>query len=77
MFVRRGDEVSVTGTASPMAITVCKQRHGTAWRGEIGGFFNRTLRQYVVDQFQVGPTRYLDAHAYAPIEGEYDSLFPT
>lgn len=65
LFVKRAsaDAGAVLGQCSPMRIAIRKQRYGTGWTGEIGGFFHRGLRQFVPDQWQTQPTQYLPVMA--------------
>lgn len=53
------DAGAVTELCSPMLIAVRKQRYGSGWCGEIGGWFHRGLRQFVTDQWQASPYPYL------------------
>jgi len=64
VFIRRKREESV-GDASPMMISVRKQRHGTGALGDVMGWFHRRWKQFNIEQFPQGPTRYLPEDAYA------------
>ena len=63
IFVRRKREES-SGDASPMMISIRKQRHGTGALGDVVGWFHRKWKQFHVDQFPAGPIRYLPEDAY-------------
>lgn len=66
VFVRRSvNEAAIGGNATPMAVSIRKQRHGTGATGDVTGWFHRQFRQFHVDQFQTAPIRYLPAAAYA------------
>lgn len=65
IFVRRAkDESTCPDSMTPMIISVRKQRHGSGATGNISGWFHRHLRQFHIDQFPPGPTRYLPEDAY-------------
>jgi twinkle protein len=65
VFVRRAtNEATISGEATPMAIAVRKQRHGTGSTGDITGWFHRGFRQFHVDQFAAAPIQYLPPEAY-------------
>jgi hypothetical protein len=67
IFVRRAkNESSVSGDATPMAIAIRKQRHGTGSCCDITGWFHRPLRQFHSSQWVPQPTRYLPDAAYEP-----------
>jgi twinkle protein len=65
VFVRRKEADTPLAGATGMKITIRKQRHGHGGLGDITGWFHRGMRQFQVDQFPEGPTRYLPADAYA------------
>lgn len=68
IFVRRTktrDSYAGNADATPMCISVRKQRHNEGVLGEIEGWFHRPYRQFTRDQFPDGPTRYLPDDAYA------------
>jgi twinkle protein len=69
LFVKRAsqDEGVVLDDRSPMRIAVRKQRYGTGWTGEIGGWFHRGFRQFVCDQWQERPQQYLSRYAHETI----------
>jgi twinkle protein len=63
VFVRRGkSEMSIDGL-TPMRLAIRKQRI-LGYVGDIVGWFNRSLRQFKVDQFDQRPTQYLPKQAY-------------
>lgn len=66
VFVRRAvsAESQRFEDATPMVITIRKQRHGTGMCGDIQGWFHRAHRQYKPAQWWDGPTRYLPDDAY-------------
>jgi twinkle protein len=67
LFVKRAtneDRAMFEPHLREMRINIRKQRYGTGHIGETGGFFNTQLRQFVIDQFQTVPTRYLPETAY-------------
>lgn len=66
VFIRRAvDTESLRfDDATPMLVTVRKQRHGTGMCGDIQGWFHRAHRQYQAERWWSGPTRYLPDHAY-------------
>jgi twinkle protein len=66
IFVRRAKAESLTANVevTPMRIAILKQRHGTGKTGEIQGWFNRSLRQFKVGQFDLLPEPYLPRDAY-------------
>ena len=65
VFVRRAkdDSVMPTLSASPMVISIRKQRYGGAI-GDIGGWFDRSWLQYKPNQFDGAPQRYLPDAVY-------------
>jgi twinkle protein len=64
VFVRRKEGDTPLAGATGMKITIRKQRHGHGGLGDITGWFHRNMRQFHVEQFPTGPTRYLPADAY-------------
>jgi len=65
LFVRRSkNEFDVSRDSTPMLIAIRKQRHGTGEIGDIVGWYHRGIRQFHVEQFPHGPTRYLPEDAY-------------
>ena len=64
IFVRRKRDEGIVREASPMLISIRKQRHGTGYLGDIQGWFQRQLRQFHLNEFAVMPTRYLPDDAY-------------
>lgn len=65
LFVRRSaSEQASSGIATPMLISIRKQRHGTGSTGDIAGWFHRGHRQFHTDQFCDVAERYLPAAAY-------------
>ena len=68
IFVRRSterNEYASKAGATPMCISIRKQRHFNGALGDVAGWFHRDLRQFHLDQFQREPTRYLPDDAYA------------
>lgn len=63
IFVRRKRN-EAPADASPMMIAIRKQRHGSGALGNVEGWFHRHHRQFHMDQFPAGPTRYLPEDAY-------------
>lgn len=64
LFTRRGKGLAHDMSLSPMKIAIRKQRHTPAYHGDLDGWFNRTLRQFKLDQFDQVPTQYLPKQAY-------------
>ena len=64
IFVRRKREDGMARDASPMLVSIRKQRHGTGYLGDVQGWFQRQLRQFHLNEFAVMPTRYLPEDAY-------------
>lgn len=64
LFVRRSKDEPASAEATPMCVSVKKQRYGTGYLGDVVGYFHRTLRQFVRDPMQEGPTKYLPDMAY-------------
>lgn len=65
VFVRRSSDEKFGDLQTGMKILILKQRHGTGAIGDVTGWFRREWHQFVIDQFQSAPTRYLPADAYA------------
>lgn len=65
VFIRRLREEASTNDYSRMLISIRKQRHGSGYLGDVQGWFQRSMRQFHLDQFPAGPTRYLPEDAYA------------
>lgn len=65
IFIRRGQSASNDDSVTAMQIAVKKNRHDPAFIGNIAGWFNRSMRQYALDQFSMTPRRYLPEQAYA------------
>lgn len=62
IFVMRAfdqEAMAMRGECSPMRLMVRKQRYGTAFLGEIQGWFHRRLRQFVLTEWQDHATQYL------------------
>lgn len=62
IFVARAwqaEQTAMQGECTPMALHIRKQRYGTGFIGDMGGWFNRRLRQFVLTPHQGEPTRYL------------------
>lgn len=70
LFVKRAAQEAgaMVGPCTPMVIGIKKQRYGTGFIGDIGGWFHRGLRQFVTDQHQERPVRYLTKYAHDDIE---------
>lgn len=66
LFIRRSPNESADPLApdTPMKIAIRKQRHGVGALGDIAGWFHRGWRQFTVEQFPSGPTRYLPEDAF-------------
>lgn len=73
LFVKRShQEAGATfGHCTPMAVSIKKQRYGTGFVGDIGGWFHRGLRQFVPTQFHDEPMQYLTHEAHKDIEREF------
>jgi twinkle protein len=67
VFIRRSKDEGPTGMAdaTPMLISIRKQRHGSGAIGNITGWYHRHLRQFHVEQFPRHAMRYLPEDAYA------------
>lgn len=66
IFIRRAQNegVNPSASASPMLISIRKQRHWRGTLGDIQGWFHRDWRQFHTEKFPSGPTRYLPKQAY-------------
>jgi KaiC/GvpD/RAD55 family RecA-like ATPase len=66
VFVRRSETESVDPMAAstPMCIAIRKQRYGRGYLGNLTGWFHRQWRQFHMEQFPRGPSRYLPEDAY-------------
>lgn len=66
IFVRRPPKTD--GPADPartaMCVSIKKQRHGSGEVGNISGWYQRQFKQFHIEQFPQGPTRYLPEDAY-------------
>lgn len=76
VFVRRAPKseapLTMPQDATPMRMSIRKQRHGSGRTGNIEGWFHRNLRQYHPDQFVKQAVRYLPDAAY---EGRGDVFY--
>lgn len=66
VFVRRGNPIEgrVPAIITPMQICIRKQRNGSGWLGNLGGWYHRNFRQFSTDQFLTQPAHYLPEDAY-------------
>lgn len=64
LFIRRGPSTANDDAVTAMQIVVKKNRHDPAFIGNITGWFNRSIRQYALDQWSTTPRRYLPDDAY-------------
>lgn len=64
VFVRKGPPAQMSDELTAMQVKVKKQRHDPAFTGDVVGWFNRRIRQFVPDQFTTHPTQYLPKQAY-------------
>lgn len=67
IFIRRTvakNEYSANAEATPMCISVRKQRHGSGALGDVTGWYQRRWRQFSEDQFAESAYRYLPDDAY-------------
>lgn len=64
IFIRRGQVATNHYGVTAMQIVVKKNRHDPSFIGNIAGWFNRDIRQYVADQFTSTARRYLPTEAY-------------
>lgn len=69
LFVRRAQksEYGPDAWATPMCVAIRKQRHGTGALTDINGWFQRQHKQFTLDQFPQGPTRYLPDDAFREV----------
>jgi len=69
LFIKRATQEAgaIIGQCTPMVIAVRKQRYGSGFIGDIGGWFHRGLRQFVEYQHQEAPEQYLTAEAHRSI----------
>lgn len=65
IFVRRSKAEAPGDNAVGMLVTILKQRHGDGGLGDVAGWYQRAWRQFSVEQFPVGPLRYLPPEAFA------------
>lgn len=67
LFVRRSADEGKSPymPATPMCISIRKQRHGYGSLGDVTGYFHRKFRQFHTEQGQMEPTRYLPDDAYS------------
>lgn len=73
VFVRRAkNEAQISGSVTPMAVSIRKQRHGTGATGDVTGWFHRNFRQFHGSQHTTAPIEYLPAEAYGPPAQEVD-----
>lgn len=71
LFVKRDFDTetqTIAGDATRMKIQVAKQRYGTAFIGEIDGWFSRKFRQFVMSEWQSSPMQYLPDMAQRDIQ---------
>lgn len=66
LFVRRSmdEAANPLQEATNMCVSIRKQRHGYGSLGDIVGHFHRGFRQFHIEKFPQGPTRYLPEDAY-------------
>ena len=76
LFVKRAKNENAVSSpdVTPMLVSALKQREHPGWIGDVVGWYNRNMHQFVFDQFQAEPTRYLCADAYK-YRVATDSLF--
>lgn len=68
LFVRRThdkQDYAPNAEATPMCISIRKQRHFSGAICDIPGFYQRSLRQFSLDQFPMVQAHYLPAEAFA------------
>lgn len=67
IFVRRAstENEDPLAPATPMCITICKQRYWRGARGNITGWFHRGWKQFNTEQFPEQAVQYLPQDAYA------------
>ena len=71
LFVRRSkDKLSygVDADATPMCVSIRKQRHFGGALADVTGWYQRQWKQFSRDQFPGGPTRYLPDDAFSTVE---------
>lgn len=65
LFIRRANEATdPLASATPMRVSIRKQRHGMGALGDISGWFHRGWRQFHIEQFPGEAVRYLPEDAY-------------
>lgn len=66
LFTRRNTKASAGpgNEIGGMMVAIRKQRYGTAFLGNIEGYFNRRIRQFKKDMYDQVPTQYLPKQAY-------------
>jgi twinkle protein len=66
IFVRRSKDEpnNPSAAATPMCISIRKQRHGYGVLGDVVGWFHRPMRQFSTEQFPSRAVRYLPPDAY-------------
>jgi len=66
IFVRRARNETSDPNASTtgMCVAIRKQRHGSGALGDVQGWLHRNYRQFHIEQFRDGPTRYLPDEAF-------------
>lgn len=65
IFVRRlKDSADAKAATTGMRVSIKKQRHGSGGLGDVSGWYHRQMRQFHIEQFPTGPTRYLPEDAY-------------
>lgn len=67
IFIRRTkakEGYAPSADATPMCVSIRKQRHFTGALGDVNGWLHRKFRQFSTDQFAQQATRYLPADAY-------------
>lgn len=71
LFVRRSksrDGYDAHADATPMCVSIRKQRHFSGALADVAGWYQRRWRQFSVTQFPGGPTRYLPDDAFSTVE---------
>lgn len=66
LFIRRSSDAKNMGadmTATPMNVSIRKQRHFYGAHGEVTGWYRRDFRQFTLDQFAEKPISYLPEEA--------------
>lgn len=67
IFIRRTHEkqdYSPNAHATPMCVSIRKQRHFSGALCDVQGWYQRELRQFSTEQFPTGPKRYLPDDAF-------------